>query len=74
MPVATSGDQRPRVGHASIIPSRRQFAPCEPSGWFYSDGKLDEATLFPTVLDVTGRPPRTFAQWTRANAARFHER
>jgi uncharacterized protein YbjT (DUF2867 family) len=38
---------------------------------FYSDGKLDEATVFPTVLDVTGRPPRTFAQWSRANARRF---
>lgn len=40
---------------------------------FYSEGKLDEATLFPTVLEVTGRPPRTFAQWVRANAARFHQ-
>lgn len=38
---------------------------------FYSDGKLDESTLFPTVLEVTGRPPRTFAQWARANAGRF---
>lgn len=38
---------------------------------FYSDGKLDEATVFPTVLEVTGRPPRTFAEWTRANAGRF---
>ncbi|MFI9381370.1 NAD(P)H-binding protein [Kutzneria sp. NPDC052558] len=38
---------------------------------FYSDGKLDEATLFPTVIDVTGRPPRTFADWARANADRF---
>jgi len=41
---------------------------------FYSDGKLDEATLFPTVLEVTGRPPRTFAEWVRANAGRFHGR
>lgn len=41
---------------------------------FYSDGKLDEATLFPTVLEVTGRPPRTFAQWIQANAGRFRER
>lgn len=38
---------------------------------FYSDGKLDEATVFPTVLDVTGAPPRTFAEWVRANAGRF---
>ena len=40
---------------------------------FYSDGKLDEATVFPTVLAVTGRPPRTFAQWARANAVRFQQ-
>jgi uncharacterized protein YbjT (DUF2867 family) len=38
---------------------------------FYSDGKLDEATVFPTVEEVTGRPPRTFAEWVRANAKRF---
>ena len=38
---------------------------------FYSDGKLDEATVFPTVEDVTGRAPRTFAEWVRANAGRF---
>lgn len=38
---------------------------------FYSEGKLDEATLFPTVEDVTGRPPRTFAEWARANKERF---
>jgi uncharacterized protein YbjT (DUF2867 family) len=38
---------------------------------FYSDGKLDEATVFPTVEEVTGRPPRTFADWARANVERF---
>ncbi|MFD8495439.1 NAD(P)H-binding protein [Amycolatopsis sp. NPDC059657] len=38
---------------------------------FYSDGKLDEATVFWTVEEVTGRPPRTFADWVRANAERF---
>jgi uncharacterized protein YbjT (DUF2867 family) len=38
---------------------------------FYSDGKLDEATVFPTVEEVTGRPPRAFAEWVRANAGRF---
>ncbi|HEY0495234.1 MAG TPA: NAD(P)H-binding protein [Kutzneria sp.] len=38
---------------------------------FYSDGKLDETTVFPTVTEVTGRPPRTFADWARANAGRF---
>jgi uncharacterized protein YbjT (DUF2867 family) len=34
---------------------------------FYSDGKLDEATVFPTVEEVTGRPPRTFAEWARGS-------
>jgi uncharacterized protein YbjT (DUF2867 family) len=38
---------------------------------FYSDGKLDETTVFPTVAEVTGRPPRTFADWARANAGHF---
>ena len=38
---------------------------------FYSDGKLDEATVFPTVEEVTGRPPRTFAEWVRVNADQF---
>jgi uncharacterized protein YbjT (DUF2867 family) len=38
---------------------------------FYSDGKLDEATVYPTVEEVTGRPPTTFADWTRANVGRF---
>jgi uncharacterized protein YbjT (DUF2867 family) len=38
---------------------------------FYSDGKLDEATVFPTVEEVTGRAPRTFADWASANAGSF---
>lgn len=38
---------------------------------FYSDGKLDEATVSPTVEQVTGRPPRAFADWAQANAERF---
>ena len=38
---------------------------------FYADGKLDEATVFPTVEEVTGHPPRTFAEWVRANVGRF---
>lgn len=38
---------------------------------FYSDGKLDEATVFPTVEEVTGRPARPFADWVGANADRF---
>ncbi|MGB9281574.1 MAG: hypothetical protein WCB57_16055, partial [Pseudonocardiaceae bacterium] len=44
-----------------------------------ADGLLDlladavgkPATVFPTVEQVTGRPPRTFAQWAAEHAAYF---
>ena len=38
---------------------------------FYVDGTLDESRVLPTVRDVTGRPPRSFAQWAAAHAADF---
>jgi uncharacterized protein YbjT (DUF2867 family) len=38
---------------------------------FYVDGTLDETTVYPTVEEVTGRPPRTFEQWAAAHAADF---
>jgi uncharacterized protein YbjT (DUF2867 family) len=38
---------------------------------FYVDGTLDESKVLPTVNSVTGRPPRTFAQWAIAHAAAF---
>ncbi|GAA5139617.1 NAD(P)H-binding protein [Pseudonocardia adelaidensis] len=38
---------------------------------FYVDGSLDESRVLPTVRDVTGRPPRTFADWARAHADAF---
>ena len=38
---------------------------------FYADGALDESVVLPTVAEVTGRPPRTFAQWAAAHAAAF---
>jgi uncharacterized protein YbjT (DUF2867 family) len=38
---------------------------------FYVDGKLDESVVLPTVQEVTGRPPRTFAQWAEAHAGAF---
>ncbi len=38
---------------------------------FFSDGKLDESQVFPTVAEVTGRAPKTFAQWAKDNADRF---
>ncbi|WP_406270466.1 NAD(P)H-binding protein [Nocardia sp. NBC_00881] len=38
---------------------------------FFADGTLDEATLYPTVEQVIGRPPRTFEQWATAHADAF---
>ena len=38
---------------------------------FYADGALDESAVLPTVADLTGRPPRAFAQWAAAHAAAF---
>jgi uncharacterized protein YbjT (DUF2867 family) len=38
---------------------------------FYADGTLDESVVLPTVLEVTGTPPRTFQQWASAHAGAF---
>jgi uncharacterized protein YbjT (DUF2867 family) len=38
---------------------------------FYVRGSLDESGVLPTVRDLTGRPPHTFAQWTAAHADAF---
>ena len=38
---------------------------------FYVEGKLDESVVRPTVAEVCGRPPRTFAQWAAAHAGAF---
>lgn len=38
---------------------------------FYVDGTLDESFVLPTVEDVTGRPPCTFAAWAEEHAHEF---
>jgi uncharacterized protein YbjT (DUF2867 family) len=38
---------------------------------FYVEGTLDESMVLPTVEQVTGRPPRTFAQWAVEHAHEF---
>jgi uncharacterized protein YbjT (DUF2867 family) len=38
---------------------------------FYSDGTLDEASVHPTVAEVTGRLARDFRQWAEAHADAF---
>ncbi|QGV78558.1 NAD(P)H-binding protein [Streptomyces ficellus] len=41
---------------------------------YYADGTLDDSTVRPTVAELLGRPPRTFAQWARAHADTFQEK
>jgi uncharacterized protein YbjT (DUF2867 family) len=38
---------------------------------FFVDGTLDESEVLPTVEEVTGRPPRTFAAWAEEHAGAF---
>ena len=38
---------------------------------FYVEGKLDESVVTPTVAEVCGRPPRTFAEWAVDHADAF---
>lgn len=38
---------------------------------FFSEGKLDESVVLPTVAEVTGRAPKTFEAWARENANKF---
>ena len=37
----------------------------------FADGNHDLSRVLPTVQDLTGRPPRTFAQWVAAHADAF---
>lgn len=41
---------------------------------FFADGDYDDSRVYPTVADVTGRAPRTFADWAAAHADAFSER
>ncbi|MEV0310274.1 NAD(P)H-binding protein [Nonomuraea fuscirosea] len=38
---------------------------------FYRDHTIDETTVHPAVEQLTGRPPRTFAQWSAAHVSDF---
>jgi uncharacterized protein YbjT (DUF2867 family) len=38
---------------------------------FYRGGLIDETTVHPTVQQLLGRPPATFADWASANRDRF---
>ena len=41
---------------------------------FYLDGELDESPVLPTVREVLGREPRTFARWAADHAEAFERR
>ena len=57
--------------------ARAQMAPDTPAPYidaffrFYSDGEFDDSAVLDTVAQMTGRPPRSFAQWARAHADAF---
>jgi len=57
--------------------ARQEMLASMPAGYvdaffqFYSGGTLDEATVLPTVAQITGRPAGTFQQWVAAHASRF---
>jgi uncharacterized protein YbjT (DUF2867 family) len=38
---------------------------------FFVDGTIDETTVHPTVLEVLGRDPRSFAEWVAAHVEQF---
>jgi uncharacterized protein YbjT (DUF2867 family) len=38
---------------------------------FFAAGEYDDSRVTPTVADLLGRPPRTFADWAHAHAAAF---
>jgi hypothetical protein len=38
---------------------------------FFVDGTTDETTVWPTVEEITGRPPRSFETWATEHAAEF---
>ena len=57
--------------------ARAQMAPDTPAPYidaffrFYSGGEFDDSAVLDTVAQMTGRPPRSFAQWARAHADAF---
>jgi uncharacterized protein YbjT (DUF2867 family) len=57
--------------------ARAEMAPDTPAPYidaffrFYSGGEFDDSPVLDTVAQLTGRPPRSFAQWARAHADAF---
>jgi uncharacterized protein YbjT (DUF2867 family) len=38
---------------------------------FFAEGEFDDSQVLPSVLEITGRQPRTFKQWAMAHAEGF---
>jgi uncharacterized protein YbjT (DUF2867 family) len=57
--------------------ARAEMAPDTPAPYidaffrFYTGGEFDDSAVLNTVVEMTGRPPRSFAQWARAHASAF---
>jgi uncharacterized protein YbjT (DUF2867 family) len=57
--------------------ARREMAESMPAEYvdaffrFFVDGTVDETTVQPTVAEVLGREPRSFAEWVAEHANRF---
>jgi hypothetical protein len=60
-------DQEARAEMSATMPAKYVDAFFD----LYVGGTLDESTVLPTVAEVTGRPPRSFAQWATAHAGAF---
>jgi hypothetical protein len=41
---------------------------------FFSDSEFDDSRVVDTVHEITGRPSRSFEQWTRAHTRQFERR
>lgn len=61
------GDEEARAEMSATTPAKYVDAFFD----FYAGGALDESRVLPTVREVTGRDPRTFAQWAEAHADAF---
>lgn len=68
---------RPSGFHSNALEARERMSQSMPGEYvdaffsFFADGTYDDSTVLPTVRELTGRDPRTFAQWAVAHAGAF---
>ncbi|RAY13589.1 hypothetical protein DPM19_18090 [Actinomadura craniellae] len=65
----TAGQARERMRARGVADDVADFV----LGW-HANPPESAYTVVPTVEQVTGRPPRTFAQWVAEHAAAFRTR